>query len=63
MNMSELEKFILAAESAKKNMDSFTFDPINETATIAKDSQSVIIDLTRSVNDQNVEFQSFLDGL
>jgi len=62
-NISELSKFIDKAEQNNVLMDVYTFDPINQIATIVKDSQSIVIDLTKSIQDQESDFQTFIDGL
>lgn len=59
MNVCDLNKFINMAN----NMDNYRFDPVNEEVTISKGSDSVVIDLTLSTNDQLSLFQLFLDGL
>lgn len=61
MNVCELNKFIdLAGNIA---MDCYNFNPVTEKATISKGSDSIVIDLTISVEDQLSEFQLFMDGL
>lgn len=61
MNMCELNKFIDA--SGDIPMDCYKFDPVNEEATISKGSESVVIDLTMSSEDQLSKFQLFIDNL
>lgn len=71
MNMSELEKFmnktkeynIGKEEINKLIIDNYMFDPINEKATMSKGSQSVIIDLTKTTEVQESDFQAFINGL
>lgn len=63
MNVCELNKFITKAEDSKVYMDSFRFDPIDETATISKGSQIIVIDLTKTTAIQESEFQTFIKGL
>lgn len=61
MNVCALNKFIDMADDIR--IDSYRFDPINEDATISKGGQSIVIDLSKSTEEQLSEFQSFLDGL
>lgn len=59
MNVCDLNKFIDVAS----DMDCYRFDPINEEATIFKGGESIVINLTLSIEDQLSLFQTFLDGL
>lgn len=63
MEICELNKFIQKAELSKIYMDCYNFNPVTEKATISKGSQSVVIDLTKSVEVQEEEFQIFMNGL
>lgn len=69
LNICELNKFIDRLEEFNQDKDDeliingYRFDPISEKATMSKGDQSVVIDLTLSVDDQLSEFQIFLGGL
>ena len=61
MNVCELNKFINLAGNIA--IDRYKFNPVTEKATISKGTESVVIDLTMSDEDQLAEFQLFMDGL
>ena len=61
MNVCEINRFVDAAGAIA--LDNYQFNPKTEKITISKGSQTVVIDLTISVDDQLAEFQLFLDGL
>lgn len=63
MNPCELNKFIDRAWAQDIAIDCYNFNPMTEEATISKGSQSVVIDLNASTEDQLSEFQLFLDRL
>lgn len=59
MNICELNKFL----DINNKMDCYNFNPINETATIAKGSASITIDLNASKSVQISEFQNWLNSM
>lgn len=61
MNVCELNKFIELAGDVAINC--YQFNPKTEEATISKGSKTIVIDLTKPVEDQLSEFQLFMDGL
>jgi len=61
MNVCELNKFIDLAGDIL--IDRYQFNPVTEKATISKGSQIIVIDLTKTTEVQESEFQTFIDGL